>query len=522
MLPQRMELPGKWLILVHRTELAQQAFDKISKWNPDLKVEIEMGSDHACASSDVVIASVQTLGMEGGTRINKWNPEEFAGVVIDECHRSTAATYTRVLEHFGLDKPGGKRLLLGVTATVNRADGQGLDKVYDAIAYELSLLDAVRQGWLVDLKGIRVVTGVSLDGVKITAGDFNPKQLEDAINTPARNKVIVQEWLKHAERRRTVAFTVDIQHAKDLAAMFREHDVKAEAVWGTDPNRKEKLAQYAAGQFEVLTNSFLLVEGWDDPETACVLQAKPTRSLVMYQQQIGRGDRLQASVDNLLEARKLGQKLEKEDCLIIDVVDNTTKHSLVTVPSLMGLNPDLDLKGESVVFAKDRADALQAANPLADMSKVTDIEQLRGDTIPVDLWKVEFAPEVLKETRLQWHKTGESSYLLSMKSGQGAVVWQDSLNKWHVKAVYGQNKFDETFDTRKATFGFAERMAGLCNGDDARWLTRNNSWGAKPATKNQLDYLRRRGVAVKEDITSGQANQIINRLQAINSVGAAQ
>src|SRR6185312_823561 len=115
--------------------------------------------------------SVQSLGMEGGTRINKWNPEDFAGVVIDECHRSTAATYIRVLQHFGLDKPGNKRLLLGVTATVNRADGQGLDKVYDSIAYELSLLDAVRQGWLVDLKGIRVVTDVSLDGVKITAGD---------------------------------------------------------------------------------------------------------------------------------------------------------------------------------------------------------------------------------------------------------------------------------------------------------------------------------------------------------------
>ncbi len=105
---------GRWLVLVHRTELASQAKSKISHWNPSLKVRVEMVDSYADLNSDIIVASVQTLGTVNNKRLSRWNPDEFAGVIIDKCHHASADTYARPLKHFGLDQPGQTgRLLIG-------------------------------------------------------------------------------------------------------------------------------------------------------------------------------------------------------------------------------------------------------------------------------------------------------------------------------------------------------------------------------------------------------------------------
>ena len=156
----------------------------------------------------------------------------------------------------------------------------------------MGIRQGIETGYLVDLIGIRVGTKTDLDNVHSRAGDFAEDELADAVNNPERNALIVKEWYKHAYGRKTVAFTVDIQHALDLAAAFQAHGVQAQAVWGNDPLRADKLARHRNGGLELLCNCAVLTEGYDDPTIRCILLAKPTKSALLFTQMIGRGTRL--------------------------------------------------------------------------------------------------------------------------------------------------------------------------------------------------------------------------------------
>src|ERR1035441_7187653 len=123
-LPQHHQLPGKMLVLVHREELACQAADKLRRWNPDLRVGVEMGTTYAYPKDDVVVASVPTIGRLKSGRLLKFDPDAYSLVVCDEAHHSVSPSYKTVFEYFGFLGPTPSRLLLGFTATPNRGDKQ--------------------------------------------------------------------------------------------------------------------------------------------------------------------------------------------------------------------------------------------------------------------------------------------------------------------------------------------------------------------------------------------------------------
>ena len=204
---------------------------------------------------------------------------------------------------------------------------------------------------------------MDLSNIKTTAGDYQQDELENTVNTPERNAQVANAWRKDCENRQTVAFCVQIQHAKDMAAAFRSLGVNAEAVWGVDPDRATKLAKHKAKEITVLCNAQLLSEGYDDWRVSCIIDAAPTKSPTKYTQCIGRGTRLQGGTGNLLEAIAKGIPLEKKDCLVLDVCDNNKRCSLVTLPSLLGLNPDMDVQGQSVTEVADKMEELQEQLP---------------------------------------------------------------------------------------------------------------------------------------------------------------
>ena len=119
----------RMLVLARREELLEQARQKLLDANPHLQVHIEQGSHRAEEACDVVIASIQTLGRKGSKRLLDLPGDEFYLVVVDEAHHATAATYRRVLDHFGLFERDSKKLLVGFTATPRRGDGQGLERL---------------------------------------------------------------------------------------------------------------------------------------------------------------------------------------------------------------------------------------------------------------------------------------------------------------------------------------------------------------------------------------------------------
>jgi ATP-dependent helicase IRC3 len=515
---------GRALVLAHREELIDQARDKILAWNPGYKVEVEMAERIASNSCDIVVGSVQTLGRAGSLRLARLDPNEFDTVICDEAHHSVADSYQSIFKHFDLLSENPRILLFGVTATPNRGDGQGLGKTYDEIIYKMSILDAIRDGWLVGVRGFRIKSDINLDGVATRAGDFAVGDLETVVNTDTRNHLIVQSWLKHSENRQSIVFCVDIMHSLKLADTFKTYGVAAEAVWGADPNRAEKLKFHREGGLKVLTNCNVLTEGYDDPSIGCVVLARPTKSQLLFVQMAGRGTRLQVGIDNLNEARLAGVPITKPDCIFLDVVDATRRHSLVTLPSLFGLPVKLDMKGQNVFTLLDKAKEIASLHPNLPMDKLETLDDIKAEVEQIDLLNYNAPEEIEASTTMRWTKTEAGEFHLSLPNKEGVVVMRDLLDKWEIKGTVNQNAFSQSgFGSSIEACKYAENCIAMFGRNVVPLVKRNAAWQKKMATDPQKKYIKfLLGRSQRPDkwklldmlpaLTSGEARNLIDSL----------
>lgn len=269
----QLGLPGKVLVIVNRVELARQTKDKFERANPYLKVGIEQAENRADKDCHIVIVSVQTVGTakfdENGDpihtdRIKKLDPKEFSVIMVDETHRAPANTFRSTLMYFGV-YPGKSNyrpwvLLLGFTATPNRSDNKGLEEFYSVAACNRNMIWGIESNWLADIKAYRVSTSVNLDDFDIKTTnteqgrDFAKKELEKAVNIPARNKLIIERYKELCEGAKGIFFCVDVQHAKDLCQMANDMGVTGKCVFGaTDKHeRKQILKDHREGEFEAI------------------------------------------------------------------------------------------------------------------------------------------------------------------------------------------------------------------------------------------------------------------------------
>lgn len=486
-LPDYLKLRKRMLIVVHREELARQAVEKLKKWNSGRSVGIEMG-ELSSNNEDLVVVGVQTIGKRDSPRLLQFDPHDFDAVVCDESHHSTSRSYQNIFNHFRVVQDVG-RLSLGVTATVARADRKGLGDVYQEIVYDMSLLDGINQGWLVDLRGIRISTQTSLDRVHSVAGEFNLGELTGAVNTFRRNDLAARSWLDHAQSRQTLAFAVDIQHAKDLATAFKLHGVAAEAIWGSDSERAEKAKAHRAGKLKVLVNVGIYTEGYDDPSIGCILLARPTKSEGLFTQMIGRGTRLPQGINNLHDARKAGIPISKEDCIVLDMVDVTSKHSLITLPTLFGVNKDMDLRGKKISVVMKEIEDLAKTKLFADTSQVTDINKLKSYAEGVDLFRITFSPEIVQFSEFKWHKTGLEAYSLRLPGEDVLRMKKDLLGRWRVTGTILTRHIDFADTTFSIAIRNADHMVRAWGGNAALTLVKREA-GQGKFNAEELDMFR--------------------------------
>lgn len=499
----KSRLPGQMLVLSHTEELVRQNAAKMQDVNPDLKVGIEMAGAYADGNEDIISGSVQTLGRLGTKRLEKFNRESIDKVVVDEAHHSTTDAYKRVFDWSGCFLDGTSKLLLGVTATPQRTDGVALSDTFEKISYVYSLRQAVQDGWLVRLRGYRVTTNTSLDNVSKSGADFTKSELSAAVNTEARNRHIVEAWNKLGQQRKTIAFTVDIDHAEKLAEEFRKHGITAEAVWGDDPDRADKIRRHRDGETTVLCNCSVLVEGYDDPSIACVLLARPTSSLVLFSQMIGRGTRLAPG---------------KTDCIVIDVVDSTVLNSLVTLPTLMGLSNILDINGADLLVAVELLEAAQAENLTIDFSKLDSLDKLKQVIEQVNLMEVRFPPEVEANSDLVWFRAVDGGYKMLVPAEgkkQGFVrVFENALGQWELLGRINEEDFHGKRSSLEEAFKVCdEQVRNRVGKLTLQYLLREATWHNKPVTKGQRNMIARlypKRLFPFDQMTSGQASKIIS------------
>jgi hypothetical protein len=447
-------------------------------------------------------------------------------------------------------KPNTNKLLCGWTATPKRhnvkrsnkeqvtLDGAeeilSLKSVYQKIVYSYPLRKAIKTGWLVPLKGFKLQTGTHLEDVKTTAGDYQLDQLSDAVNTPDRNIQIVKAWQEHAENRSTVAFCVDIKHSQDLAAAFAAQGVRSAAVWGADPNRATKLERLKSRDLTVLTNCAVLVEGFDAWQVGCIILARPTKSSTLFTQMVGRSTRLQEGTGNLLEALKAGIPLEKKDAYVLDVVDCNKKCSLVTLPSLVGLPPAMDLHGESMVEVAEKMEALTEKYPSVDLSHLTDLSKVKAYVMSLDLFAEPYPQEVIELSKLTWMPAVDDSYTLAIpesKDIQGQYsryiherlcIMPNELGEFVLSITTTQtNRQLGVYNTLPEAFASADEVVLRCRASRLPLLLREAAWHSRPASSRAIKALRRLGkgnpvlmAKIETGITSGECSAAINKLKA--------
>jgi superfamily II DNA or RNA helicase len=499
-LPARLN-KGKMLVIAHRSELLDQAVDKIQHWNPTLKVGLEKAEHHAEADCDVIVACNASVGRAGSKRLEHfW--DDIGTIVIDECHHVLGGSYLNILEDSGVLLPASDKLLVGFTATPrrrNKARGKQVNtlddddlltlrSVFSKIVYSFPIRRGIKEGFLCPLKGFRVGTQTNLDAVKTVAGDFATEQLSEAVNTPERNLQVVKAWKENANNRPTLCFTVDVQHGKDLAETFLHNGVMAQPIYGDDPQRADKLNWFESGKVQVLCNCALLTEGFDSPSVACIVLARPTKSGSLYTQMVGRGTRIMDG---------------KTDCSVIDVVDNYKRCSLVTLPSLLGMSPELNLQGGSLTDTAEKLEAMQEKFPGIDFTQLTDISKINAYVESVDLFAKPYGEEVLEFSKLAWMADSAGGYTLQIpeKKELKGMFYQHK----HERLNIAENELGEyvlsisavnvdkqlgIYNTLQEAFASADEVMQRCRPDRMKLVTREAEWHTYPASEPAKKLLR--------------------------------
>jgi DNA repair protein RadD len=294
-------------VLVHRVELLEQASRSLNA----------MGVRHGLIapgrsmdlSLPVQVASVQTLAR----RLHKLPQDLFRLLVVDEAHHSNAGTWAKVLEHFRAAR------VLGVTATPCRTDGRGLGEWYGAMVLGPSPEWLTAEGYLAPAR-VFAPPGIVLQGLRKRMGDYDMREAEQLLGAGQAMGDCLSHYRQHLEGRTAIAFCCSVAHAEAVARLFNDHGIHAASIDGTmdTATRRSLLERLGNGSLKVLTSCALIGEGVDVPSVGGCILLRPTQSVALHLQMIGRCLRPQAGkqaviLDHVGNTNRLGHHLDERE-----------------------------------------------------------------------------------------------------------------------------------------------------------------------------------------------------------------
>ncbi len=287
-----IEKGGRILFLAPSTELVEQAANKFDLVGIEVGIEQASQQARSIFEPDAVIGSIQTMK---GKRLSSWSPDYFNMIIVDECDYGFMGTYRKILDYFG------KARVLGISATVARADEEDLGQFYESIAYTMSAYDgmtAEHPGPYLCRLIYDLVPDLDIDlrDLRPKKGDLSPDELDARIAPLA--DTLANAIRKEAENRRTLIYTPGIRSAQGIATALSSLKVSAECVSGDDPEREAKVERFRKGETQMLASCSLFLRGFDVPEVAAIALCRPTKSQSLLDQIIGRGLRLANGKDN--------------------------------------------------------------------------------------------------------------------------------------------------------------------------------------------------------------------------------
>ncbi len=447
----RLARHGRMLILSHRDELVYQPVKYF-----DVPVGIEKGQVRS-DGEEVISTSVQTLSR----RLDMFKPGEFDIVVTDEAHHALAPTYRSIYEHL---QP---RLHVGFTATPRRGDDRGLGAVFDDIVFSRDLKWGISNGYLCDIDCRRVMVDWSTKGIKSSMGDFNITDLDRSVNNPTSNEQVAAAY-EELHVGQTLIFATSVDHGKAISELIPGSVV----VTGKTPlsERRKILQAFAAREIECLINYGVFTEGTDIPLIETVLLARPTKNPALYTQMVGRGLRLYTDKET---------GYVKTNLRLIDCMGASDNLSLCTPATLIGLNE-----------ADFPESAQRLGGSLMDLEKKVREQE---DTPQGWILRARKVDVLADDDSLLWTTLYDGSKLLSGKKWSVALSAPDVLD--HYTVTFKSSKGVSTEKYKSFSEAESSVIAWLLSNSDASkekqlWKpSAVRSWGAKPASDKQKDYV---------------------------------
>ncbi len=303
------------LILTHVKELIQQNFMALLRAWPEAPAGIySAGLSRRDIHAQILFAGIQSIHRHA-RQVQRCDL-----VLIDEAHllgRGDSGMYRSFLAQLN-EINAGLLKVVGFTATPYRLDSgmlhEGKDRLFTDIAFQVPVLEMIQQGYLCPVVPKQTSTQLDVGGVGTRGGEFIAKDLEAAVDRDEVTRAAVAEIVQHgAGRGSWLVFCSGVAHARHVRDAIREHGISAETVTGDTPGpeRDGILAAFKAGRLRCVTNANVLTTGFDAPGTDLIALLRPTKSVGLYVQMVGRGTRLAEG---------------KDDCLVLDFAGNTARH----------------------------------------------------------------------------------------------------------------------------------------------------------------------------------------------------
>lgn len=294
---ERLDRRPRLLFVAHRAEILRQSRRTFREVLRSADFGEEWVDSKRPREFEHVFASIQSLSRADFEQLP---PDHFEFVIIDEFHHAAAPTYRKLLDRLEPD------LLLGLTATPERADGESILHWFgDHIAAELRIWDAIDRGLLVPFQYFGVSDGTDLSTLRWVRGGYDERELENLYTADhLRVNLILQELekrIRSISEMRALGFCVGVAHAEFMSRMFNEAGIPAAVVTGGTPSteRRDTVERLKAGHLNVIFSVDVFSEGVDIPSVDTVLLLRPTQSATVFLQQLGRGLRIYHDKDCL-------------------------------------------------------------------------------------------------------------------------------------------------------------------------------------------------------------------------------
>ena len=459
------------LIVVMSSELKEQTVEK-------LKMVCGENVDVGCVqgiqdevSNRIIVATRQSLTSSKSTRIERMlQYGEFEYILLDECHMAVQQQ-KKIIENVSTKNTK----CIGFSATPYNKD---LKKIYSDFIYRKDLFSMIKEKFLVPPRCFIVESNTDISKVKTTGGEYVISDLDRVVNNTDRNNLIVNAYKeKCTDRKQTIVFATSIEHSNDLANEFKNNGIKAMSIDSTlDKKEREKVFnKFKNGEINVITNVGICTTGLDIPSIDSLILARPTKSKSLFVQMVGR-------------SLRLSPETYKEDALIIDIADNTNRHSLINCKTIFDIE-----NGETPIEAEQRRNK-EEKEKIERKKKEEELRLQQEEEIrlqEIELFN-ETVNNILNNSTLDWFTTRINGTLVACLSStiNNTYVIRKEENIFKCYLYKQKPYFDYDFELLEENDNLQELQETIENialEEGSSFISKSASWKYEKATQKQID-----------------------------------